>query len=116
MAKNEETFSGRLKRLLSEKNISLRAAARIAGVSPATLTNWTSNGTPTDFQAVKKLAAALNTSFSFLMIGEEEAIRKLASTPSITEVFSEGAEIYNGYARIVMVQMVPRKPDDGKQK
>lgn len=94
---------------MSEKNIKVREAARIAGVSPSTISAWCSGGKPDNFRAVKRLAQSLDVSFCFLLTGEEDAKSNPSHQPhSITEVFEEGRELFNGFAKIVVVQMMPR--------
>ena len=113
--KNDLTpFSKILRSLLAERKMKMREAASIAGVSPSTITAWCADGRPENFTAVMKLAKALGVSFTFLLTGEDETSRSGVTVPTITEVFDEGTEIYNGYAKIVMIQMLPRKPKGGK--
>ena len=109
----KESFSERLKKLLDEKNISLRKAARIANVSPGTLTNWTSNGTPKYFKAVKKLAEALGTSMSFLLIGEDDS--RPWGNAQVTEAFLETRQLFDGYAKITITELVPRHETRSKR-
>lgn len=92
---------------MAERKMKIREAARIAGVSPATISAWCSDGSPEDYIAVKKLAKALNVSFAFLLTGEEDS-KAFRDAPSIAEVFDESGELFNGYAKIVIMQMVPR--------
>lgn len=106
MKSNKDSFAQRLKKLLSEKDISLRKAAKIAEVSPGTLTNWTSNGTPKDFKAVKKLADALGTSMSFLLIGEDDS--RPWGNAQVTEAFEESRPLFDGYAKITITELLPR--------
>jgi transcriptional regulator with XRE-family HTH domain len=114
--KDNAPFSKILRALMAEKGMKIREAARIAGVSPSTISAWCSGASPESFVGAKALAKALGVSLSFLLTGEEDNNRPSTSAPSITEVFTEGAELFNGYARVVMIQMVPRKPEDENPK
>ena len=113
--KDNAPFSKILRALMAEKGMKIREAARIAGVSPSTISAWCSGASPESFVGVKALAKALGVSLSFLLTGEEDN-KPSTSAPSITEVFTEGAELFNGYARVVMIQMVPRKSGDENPK
>ena len=114
--KNDVTpFSKILRSLLAERKMKIREAARIAGVAPSTISAWCADGRPENFTAVKKLAKALGVSFTYLLTGEEDESRSANAIPTITEVFDEGTELYNGYARIVMIQMVPKATEKKKR-
>ena len=72
-----ESFNNRLTRLMSEANLTIREAARLAGVSPSTIQNWRSGGRPSgDYNAVRLLAAELGVSMCFLLTGSEDQPNK----------------------------------------
>lgn len=104
-------FTTNLNRLMTEKNISVRRAADMAGVSPSTVNSWRSGSAPTDFKAIRKLAKGLRVSFEFLLTGESE-IR--SAEISLTEIFEEESPIFDGYARISIKRLIPRaKKENG---
>lgn len=103
--KKHTHFAKALGCMLSEKGIGIREAGRIAGVSHTTLADWLDGGTPTDYMAVKKLAAHLGTTLSFLLTGEEDA---RITPPSVTEVFHDGGPLFDGFAKIVIHRLIPR--------
>ncbi|MBC7456949.1 MAG: helix-turn-helix transcriptional regulator [Bdellovibrionaceae bacterium] len=103
-------FAKILKALMKERGLTMREVAKIAGVSPSTVNDWQSGSTPENYLAVKKLAKELGVSFSFLLTGEEEAVSK-NQLPSITEVFDDGGALFDGYAKITIQRLVPRKKD-----
>ena len=103
----ETPFAKNLQALLKEQQMGVREAARIAGVSPSTITNWTSGVAPDNYMAVKKLAKELGVSFSFLLTGEDDA-RTEIGPPSIHEVFEEGDDIFDGIAKITITRLIPR--------
>ena len=94
---------------MKEKKITVREAANIAGVAKSTIDNWRSGAMPEDFLAVKKLAKALNVSFSFLLTGQDEDSEL---SPSITQVFEDGPDFFEGYAHITIKRLIPRKKGD----
>jgi len=102
-------FAKNLKRLMAEKELTVRAAANLAKVSSSTLDGWRAGTTPDDYMAVKRLALALGVSFSFLLTGEDD--RPSEGQPSIAEVFSDGGSIFDGYAKITIQRLIPRKAD-----
>ena len=61
-----------LKRILKERNISMRVAAGMADVSVSTMSDWLSNSSPSDLSKVNKLAKGLNVNFSWLVLGAIE--------------------------------------------
>lgn len=69
-AKIATRWNERLCAVLTEKGITLRKAARLAGVAPSVMDSWSSGASPTDLQAVKRLFDALDLSFTWLLTGD----------------------------------------------
>lgn len=65
-------FAKNLKAVLAERGLAQRAAAQIAGVSPAVLNDWLAGATPSDHIAVQRLAKGLGCSFEWLLTGTED--------------------------------------------
>jgi transcriptional regulator with XRE-family HTH domain len=103
----QSSFAKTLIALMAEKELRVREAARIAGVGASTIVAWRAGSAPTDFLAVKKLANYFNVSLSFLLIGSEES--KVDQPPSITEVFEDGGALFDGFAKITIQRLIPRK-------
>lgn len=103
----EPSFAKTLIALMAENKLRVREAARIAGVGASTIVAWRAGSAPTDFFAVKKLANHFNVSLSFLLIGSEES--RIDHPPSITEVFEDGGAIFDGFAKITIQRLIPRK-------
>lgn len=107
--KSEPTPFGKiLKTLMKERELTLRDAANIAGVSASTIDDWKSGTSPADYMAVKKLANEFGVSLSFLLTGEEDNENTFKS-PTLTEVFEDGGSLFDGYAKITIQRLVPRK-------
>ena len=110
MARNrnrpEVPFSKLLNSLMKEKGMGVREAARIAGVNASTLQSWRAGALPENFMAVKKLAEGLGTTMSFLLTGQDDS-RKTG--PLVAEVFGDGGVIFDGYCKITVERLVPRK-------
>ena len=68
-----EDFGRRLTRLMTEHGIALRQLARTAKCPVSSLQHWRSGVVPSDFDCIKRLASALGVSFSYLLIGENDA-------------------------------------------
>jgi transcriptional regulator with XRE-family HTH domain len=101
-------FAKILRSLMTEKSLTVRAAASIAGVSPSTIDDWRAGAMPADYLAVRKLANGLGVSLSFILTGEDE-VRQPNILPSVTEVFDDGGSLYDGYAKITIQRLIPRK-------
>lgn len=100
------SFAKRLNQLMSERGMTVRAAAMHAQVATSTVQNWRSGHTPSDFTAVKRLAGALEVSFSFLLTGEEDATTAFR-TPAMSEYFSFDETLFDGYARLTIQRISP---------
>lgn len=101
-------FGKILRSLMAEKNITIRQAAEIAGVGSSTIDDWRGGALPEDYSAVKRLAGALGVSFAFLLTGEEDK-RSGSALPSVAEVFDDGGQLFDGYAKITIQRLLPRK-------
>jgi len=110
--KVQTPFSKNLTSLLEEKNIGVREAGKIAGVGASTIMSWKSGATPENYLAVKRLAEGLGTTLSFLLTGEDDSRANL--TPSITEVFEDGGPLFDGYAKIQIQRLIPKKKIKGE--
>lgn len=98
-------FAANLISLMEEKAIGVREAAKIAGVSPSTVSEWRNGSHPDDYIAVKKLAKTLGTTLSFLLTGEDD---NKVEVPAISEVFTDGGDLFNGFAEIRIKRLIPR--------
>jgi len=101
-------FAKNLKALAKEKSLTIRQLATFAGVSPSTINDWQSGSAPENYLAVKKLAEELKVSFSFLLTGEDDAQPQNVE-PTITQVFDDGGSLFDGYAKITIQRLIPRK-------
>jgi transcriptional regulator with XRE-family HTH domain len=102
--KQIEHWGKRLASTLSERRLSSRAAAKLAGVSPTVLSSWVRVGaSPTDLKSVKKLSDELGVDFAWLLTGEAASKNE---RPSISELFSE-TQYFDGYARIRIDRLIP---------
>ena len=105
--KREERPFGRiLTSLMKEKKITVKEAAKIAGVAQSTISDWRAGATPEDYLAVQQLANELGVSLSFILTGQDDVVENTA--PSVAEVFEEGDYLFNGYAEIVIKRLIPR--------
>lgn len=104
-------FAKILRSLMAEHKVTIRQAATIAGVAHSTIDDWRGGALPEDYSAVKKLAKNFDVSLSFILTGENDshASNKL---PSIAEVFDDGGELFDGYAKITIQRLIPRKKVD----
>ncbi len=105
-AREVAPFARNLIDLMSQKNMTVREAAKIAGVGHATVVNWRGGALPEDFRAVRLLAKALGVSFSFLLTGEDDT--RPDGPASMNEVFQDGGALFDGYAKITIQRLVPK--------
>lgn len=103
-------FAKILRSLMTEKGITIRKASDLAGVPPSTIDDWRGGALPEDYSAVKRLADALGVSFTFLLTGEEDH-RNKSILPSVTEVFEDGGALFDGFAKITIQRLIPRKKE-----
>jgi len=99
-------FGIRLSKLLKARKLSVRSAAKIAGVAPSVIQSWKSGAVPQRFDRLKVLSEdGLDVSLTYLLTGEIDKYRKL----SIDECFEDGEILFNGVARISIQSLVPKK-------
>ena len=105
--KEERPFSKILHRLMSEKEMTLKDASEVAGLSISTVSDWRNGAAPENYLAVQRLANHLGVSLSFILTGSEDVVGN--QVPSVVEVFEEGDELFDGYAQITIKRLIPRK-------
>ena len=106
MSTKRDNWGKRLTDILKERKVTQKDAAKVIGVNASVMSGWLSGASPNDFQAVKKLADHLKISFTWLMTGQEDSG---SDAPAIAEVFEEQDDIFDGYAKIKITRLMPRK-------
>ena len=112
MGKNEEkqyVFGDRLKELLTEKGLSQREAAKIAGVAPSVIDGWVAGAQPENYNAVKKLAKYFKISFELLLTGSVETEN---STEIMVSQYYNKVPFFTGLAEISIKQLIPKNKED----
>lgn len=100
-------FAQNLKRIMEERDLSVRAIAAMAEVkSPSIVMSWLSKANPHDLQAVARLAKALNIGFKELLLGETEEPK--FTELSTKDLFDE-QDFFEGICRIKIQRLVPKK-------
>lgn len=107
--KEGRPFSKILSSLMKERGITLKEAASIAGVSQSTISDWRSGTSPEDYMAVQELANYLGVSLSFILTGKEDSVG--GKPASVIEVFEEDNVVFDGYAKITIQKLIPRKKE-----
>lgn len=96
-------FSGRLRKLIKEQNLSLKVVSKATKIPNSTLHDWTISTLPSDFLAAKRLASVLGVSFTYLMTGESDF------TPeNMHEIYDRDHVIIDGIAEIKIVRLIPK--------
>lgn len=105
---NKLPFGKILKKLMEERELTVRAIAEMAGVGSSVVQSWLNQAIPHDLQAVSKLAQALGMSFKGLLLGETET---LSHSVTSAEFFDE-SDLFEGICKVSIKKLTPRK---GKQ-
>lgn len=98
----EETLAHRLQRLLKERNLTARSAARAIDCPQSTLAGWLHGATPTNFKGLKRLAEHLGVSFTYLLTGE------LDEPVSPVELLEPDGPPLEGLFDVKLRKVVPR--------
>jgi len=97
--KSRSPFAKNLKAILSERGISQKTAAEMAGTTTSTINDWISGANPSDLISVQRLARALKIDFEFLLTGSQS--RVTLQEISMTELFeSEPDPSFSGIFEI----------------
>ncbi|MBS1959972.1 MAG: helix-turn-helix transcriptional regulator [Bdellovibrionales bacterium] len=102
---NELPFGKILKRIMQERDLTVRAVAELAGVSGSVVQSWINQANPHDLKAVAKLAKGLKMEFKELLLGEVEHTSEVRG---IAELFQE-QDLFDGHCKIIIKRLVPRK-------
>jgi len=104
---DELPFAKNLKRIMGERNLTVRAVAVMAEVKgPSIVMSWLSSANPHDLKAVAKLAKALNIGFKELLLSEVEGQRVEDLTAS--DLYNE-QDFFDGICRIKIQRLIPKK-------
>lgn len=104
--KSKSLFAKNLGNILRERQLSLRAAAKMAGVSPSVVSGWSAGAQPTNVLAVHRLAKALGVSFEWLLTGEHSS--ETITTFNWSEFFEEEAA-FSGIYRFEAKKLTRKK-------
>lgn len=108
--KIESPFAKNLKLILLERGVSQKAAAAIALVSEATISDWLQGVQATDLSCVLRLAKALNCDFQWLLLNEPS--RPMTDSISMSELFeSEPDPSFSGIFEISAKRLRRKKKD-----
>ncbi len=101
------TFARIMTKLMDERKVGVREFAERCGCAPSSITDYRNGVAPTDFKLVARIASGLGVTMSFLLTGKEDP-HKANAVPTVTEVFDDGGQLYDGYARISIQRLIPR--------
>lgn len=99
---NKLTFGVRLRKIMDDRNLTVRAIAEMAGVTSSVIQSWISKAAPHDLEAVAKLAKALNVGFKEILLGEPE-------TGESPELMFDEQDWFEGICKVKIQRLVPRK-------
>lgn len=98
---------------MTERGLTVRDAAEIAGVNSSTVHDWKSGTSPHDYEAVSRLAKGLGTNLEFLLTGKHPS---KDAAPSVSQVFQSGGIVFDGFAKITIERLIPRTDDEENEK
>lgn len=83
--KVESPFGKNLKAVMTERSLSVRSVAELAGVSHSVVQDWLAGTVPHDHQAVAKMTDALKVDFMWILTGIHS--RTDVKGMSLSEIF-----------------------------
>lgn len=109
MAKDKTNFSERLTDLLAKRGLTVKEASEIAGTGTSQIQSWKSGSLSTDYEALQKLAKGLGVSLEYLLLGTN------SKDVGIEEVFGDADQVFDGYLKVKIERMIPKKKIKGEQ-
>lgn len=104
----EKIFSANLCALMEGKGMSVRQAAKAAGVSVSTIQSWRTGSSPNDYLAVRRLALALGTTLTWLLTGEYEPSMPFDAQDQ--RLARDPRPFFSGYAYVTVHKL--KKPEE----
>ena len=101
---NKLPFGSILKRVIDERDLSVKAVAEMAGVRPSVVQSWISSANPHDLQAVARLAKALDMNFKELLLGEKDLPLRIEAA----DLFDE-QDFFEGICKVKVQRLIPKK-------
>lgn len=98
--KQESPFRKILCELMTRHQMSVRDAARVAGVAASTISNWRGGAAPEDHMALRRLADYLGVTLGYLLTGQPDAAAP--PLPKQTAGDQGNTVLFEGYARIII--------------
>lgn len=97
-------FSHKLRSIMTQRKLTVRDTAKLAGVSPSVIQSWMSDAVPHDLEAVSRLADALNLGFKELILGDNENNSRLVFNLAENDCFEARCTIY-------LSELTPKKKE-----
>lgn len=97
-------FNHKLRSIMTQRNLTVRDTAKLAGVSPSVIQSWMSDAVPHDLEAVSRLADALNIGFKELILGDNEKKSHLVFTLAENDYFEARCTIH-------LSELTPKKKE-----
>lgn len=101
------TLSRFLAEVLKKEKLTIRQAAAVAEVGPSVFGSWVKGASPSldSLAALRRFCTKYHLSLSVALTGEPDVT---AGTEGVEALFHEN-EIFDGYARITIHRLVPKK-------
>lgn len=106
--KIESPFAKNFTQVLKQRNLSQKAVAEIAGVSPSVVSDWLKGNQPHDLNAVLKICLAIGIDFQYLVTGVHS--RPDIKDLPLSEVFDFDEEsTFSGIYQIELKKLTRKK-------
>lgn len=104
--RTESVFSNNFKKVLTDRQITLKMASELAEVPYSTIADWQNGAVPNQIEAVGRFCKKLGVDFEWLMLGTKSSIDVEQLPPE--ELFDEQDVGLEGIFRIKAVRLVKR--------
>jgi transcriptional regulator with XRE-family HTH domain len=102
---NALPFAKILKQIMSDRDLTVRAIAEMAGASASVVQSWVSGANPHDLQAVGRLSKALGMTLEELILGQNTPKH---GAREISDFFDE-QDLFEGICKISIKKLNQRK-------
>jgi hypothetical protein len=109
-------FSVNLRKVLDERQLTLKMAADLMGVPYTTLVEWANGASPSNIEAIGGFCRKMGIDFQWLLTGvhSRTSAVDLPAEDLLREYFEERDDGLSGLFKITATRLVRRKKEAGK--
>lgn len=105
--KTTTIFATNLKKVLEDRQLTLKMAAELMGIAYTTLVDWANGSSPSDIEAIGGFCRKLGIDFAWLMLGQRSE-SNLSEVP-LESLFEEQDAGFDGLYRLRATKLVRKK-------